>query len=61
MNLLAGAEKLQDNFTPVIKEETGRFTPGDLPFMEFSVVEAATGNFSYKLGEGGFGSVYKVI
>lgn len=30
------------------------------PLVEFSTVYSATNNFSDKLGEGGFGSVYKV-
>lgn len=47
----------------VIKEETDILTTQDLPFMEFSVIKAATDNFSdsHKLGQGGFGSVYKVL
>lgn len=57
---------LQDNVAPishVIKEATSIFTIQDLPFMEFSIVEAATDNFSdsNKLGQGGFGTVYKVL
>lgn len=34
----------------------------ELPVFELSVVLAATGNFSIsnKIGEGGFGAVYKV-
>ena len=34
----------------------------DLPFFDFNTIAAATHNFSVdnKLGEGGFGSVYKV-
>ncbi|KAK1391222.1 hypothetical protein POM88_010278 [Heracleum sosnowskyi] len=36
---------------------------GDLPFFEFKTLANATNNFSFdcKLGEGGFGPVYKVI
>lgn len=30
------------------------------PLVEFSTVYSATNNFSEKLGEGGFGPVYKV-
>jgi hypothetical protein len=35
----------------------------DLPFFDLRVIVAATDNFSVanKLGEGGFGSVYKVL
>ena len=35
----------------------------DLPFFDLKAIAAATDNFSTanKLGEGGFGSVYKVI
>lgn len=34
----------------------------ELPLFSFSVIAKATSNFSpeYKLGEGGFGPVYKV-
>ena len=34
----------------------------DLPFMDLTTISAATENFSEnnKLGEGGFGTVYKV-
>ena len=37
-------------------------TSSDLPLFDLSVIAAATNNFSdaNKLGEGGFGSVYKV-
>lgn len=40
-----------------------RLGEGDLPFFEFKTVANATNNFSLdcKLGEGGFGPVYKVI
>jgi hypothetical protein len=30
------------------------------PLVEFNTVYSATNNFSDKLGEGGFGAVYKV-
>lgn len=30
------------------------------PFFDFYTIAEATNNFSHKLGEGGFGSVYKV-
>ncbi|KAK9152075.1 hypothetical protein Syun_010384 [Stephania yunnanensis] len=35
----------------------------ELPMLDFNILSAATGNFSYsnKIGEGGFGPVYKVI
>jgi hypothetical protein len=35
---------------------------GDLPTIPLTVIQQSTGNFSesYKLGEGGFGPVYKV-
>lgn len=32
----------------------------DLPFFDLSTIAAATDNFSNKLGQGGFGAVYKV-
>lgn len=36
---------------------------GDVKFYSLSTIIAATGNFSldHKVGEGGFGSVYKVL
>ena len=43
--------------------EEGQFVSSeDLPFMDLDTIEAATGNFSdsNKLGQGGFGAVYKV-
>lgn len=35
----------------------------DLPFIELAIAKAATENFSdnHKLGQGGFGTVYKVL
>lgn len=32
----------------------------DLPLLDFIQISNATGNFSNKLGKGGFGTVYKV-
>ena len=34
----------------------------DLPLFEFKIISSATNNFgsTYKIGQGGFGSVYKV-
>ena len=45
-----------------IKEFEEGTTSSDLPLFDLSVIAAATNNFSdaNKLGEGGFGSVYKV-
>lgn len=33
----------------------------DLPLLDFIQIANATGNFSNKLGKGGFGTVYKVM
>ncbi|KAL2495284.1 Cysteine-rich receptor-like protein kinase 6 [Forsythia ovata] len=47
----------------VIKEESNILSSQELPFMEFAIMKAATDNFldSNKLGQGGFGTVYKGI
>ncbi|KAL2475554.1 Cysteine-rich receptor-like protein kinase 10 [Abeliophyllum distichum] len=47
----------------MIKEESNILSSQELPFMEFAVMKAATDNFldSNKLGQGGFGTVYKGI
>jgi hypothetical protein len=43
-------------------QEFNRTNNSNLPFFDLSSIAAATDNFSIanKLGEGGFGSVYKV-
>ena len=48
--------------TRIIYKIKQRWEDVDLPTFEFSVLAKATGNFSSsnKLGEGGFGLVYKV-
>lgn len=45
------------------KDEYGRKKDHDLPLLSFDCIATATNNFSdeNKLGEGGFGPVYKVI
>jgi hypothetical protein len=45
------------------RELNGSTRNSDLPFFGLSVIVAATNNFyvANKLGEGGFGSVYKVL
>jgi hypothetical protein len=52
-------------FAAVKKAEIERLRPlsnSDLPVMDLSLIQAATNNFSKenKLGEGGFGPVYRV-
>jgi hypothetical protein len=46
-----------------IGELDGSTRNSDLPFFDLSMIVAATDNFSdaNKLGEGGFGTVYKVV
>ena len=46
-----------------LKESSSRGKVSSLPIFDASVILAATNNFapSNKLGEGGFGTVYKVI
>lgn len=48
--------------SPGRKDLDGSRRNSDLPFFSLSTIAAATGNFSdaNKLGEGGFGSVFKV-
>lgn len=45
-----------------ITQEGTLVTSEELPFMDLSTIKAATDNFaeSNKLGQGGFGIVYKV-
>ena len=45
------------------KDQDGNRRNTDLPLFDFSTIAAATNNFSIenKLGEGGFGSVLKVV
>lgn len=47
----------------VITEESNIVSGQDLPFIDLAIVKAATENFSdyHKLGQGGFGTVYKVL
>lgn len=46
-----------------LKDKCGRKKDHDLPLLSFDCIATATNNFSdeNKLGEGGFGPVYKVI
>lgn len=46
----------------LIAEDCHLVTSKELPFMELGIIKAATNNFSdsNKLGQGGFGTVYKV-
>ncbi|CAN1222388.1 G-type lectin S-receptor-like serine/threonine-protein kinase RKS1 [Linum grandiflorum] len=50
-----------DNTNPDASPENSKHGDSDLPFFHLSEIAAATNNFSEdnKLGEGGFGSVYK--
>ena len=59
MNYLAYTSSIRiDN----LKDESGRKDDMELPAFDFITIKNATDYFSYnnKLGEGGFGSVYKV-
>lgn len=50
-------------FNPfVVEKESTETSYPDIPVYDLSTIISATGNFSEvnKLGEGGFGSVYKV-
>lgn len=49
--------------SPSRRELDGTTRNSDLPLFELSTIVAATDNFSIanKLGEGGFGPVYKVV
>ncbi|KAA8515430.1 hypothetical protein F0562_018959 [Nyssa sinensis] len=61
IELLSSPLSLRDS--PRVKELDENATSSDLPFFYLSTIVAATDNFSSanKLGQGGFGSVYKVI
>ncbi|KAJ0082410.1 hypothetical protein Patl1_10948 [Pistacia atlantica] len=58
-NLAASSTYLDDFFD--IQEQDGNTRDPDLPMFDLRTIVAATDNFSTdnKLGEGGFGSVYK--
>ena len=62
LNASASPSTLFDDFPD--KNELDESTSSDhqLPFFDLNTIAAATDNFSIdnKLGEGGFGSVYKV-
>lgn len=64
------SEKILSMFRRKLKYNTSGFTERELsrenkelPMLSFSCISAATGNFSLanKLGEGGFGPVFKVL
>lgn len=46
----------------MITDESNIVSGPDLTFLKFAIVKAATEGFSdcHKLGQGGFGTVYKV-
>ena len=48
--------------TVAMIQEGSLLGPQELPFMDLATVKAATDNFLYsnKLGQGGFGTVFKV-
>ena len=54
---------LFDNFPDKNELDESRSSDHQLPFFDLNTIAAATDNFSIdnKLGEGGFGPVYKVI
>ncbi|KAL5579213.1 hypothetical protein UlMin_011655 [Ulmus minor] len=53
----------REDFRGTIELEENRTNPDQLPFFHLNVIVEATKNFSLdnKLGEGGFGTVYKTI
>ncbi|PIA60787.1 hypothetical protein AQUCO_00300361v1 [Aquilegia coerulea] len=65
IQLRVAASMIQSSTSVVPRPTSGEHEPEqgklDLPLFDFNAVAIATNNFSNKLGEGGFGPVYKLL